>query len=869
MTQPAYAPPSFHKRLFRWFCKPHIYAELQGDLEEEFQINIEKWGLRKARRLYRKEVIKMIRPSVIKAFKTQSTYNNHSAMFKNYTLVALRNLSRNKLFSGINIIGLAISMVVGLVAIAFVTEMKSYDNFHEKGDRIYRIVNTRAPIDESPSEYATTSILTGTRLASDFDGFDAIAPISRNLWGDLKKGDMTITQNGFYANNDFFKVFTFPLIYGNPASALTEPNSIVLTEETATRLFGKTDVVGDVIEYYNGDQYKVTGIAKDPPFHSHIKFDAIASLETLFAKDNKSISNWGTMWSSYVYVLLPENNEPADYEAALTQLAEEENAKFSTFQIELGMESLDEIVPGNGKYNQMYTIMPAKTVRSIAILALIVVLSACFNYTNLSVARSIKRAKEVGVRKVVGARKSHLFSQFIIEAIFVATFALLIALLLFQVIRPGFLTLNPYMDRTTRLELTPLMYGYFFVFTLIIGMLAGFVPAIMMSKLKPVAILKGFAKIKSAGRFDLRKVLIGLQFTLSMGFAILVTLAAKQYKFALNYDLGFNTENVLNVDTQGNDTELLKAAFGKVPEVQGISTSSLLPSTGSTNSDYVKYLEAPNDSVTAYTMDIDTEYLNNMGHELMAGSNFIAGQTKGKIVINELLTEKLNLGTPTEALGKSIHFYNNDWVVTGVVKNFHHGTVNNKVEPFCFTSGNQKHYNLNLKMISEDITATMDKLEAAWKEVDTLHDFSASFYSESIERTYSDVSASIKTFGLLAGIAICISILGLLGMAVYTTESKVKELTIRKVLGATMSNLVFLLSKGFMPLFVISALVAIPAAYFMFEKTIVEYAVYKISVGFWELSGGALLVIAIAFLTIGSQATKAAKVNPAENLRNE
>ncbi len=868
MKEKTHTPPLFYTRLFRWFCKEDIYDELQGDLDEEFVLNIQEFGIHKARRLYKKEVIKMVRPSIIKSINAQYTSNNHTAMFKNYSIVALRNLGRNKLFSSINIIGLAISMVVGLIAIAFVTEMYSYDDFHEKGDRIYRVVNTRTPLNQTPSEYATTSVLTGRRLASDFGGFEAIAPIYRGFSGNMTYGDVTIIQGGIYTNNDFFKMFSFPLVAGNPETALSEPYSVVLTEATAKKLFNRTDVVGEVIEYSNGDQLKVTGVARDAPFHSHIRFDAIGSLETLITKNSSVVTSWGSMWSSYVYVLLPEGAKPENYQTSLDQLAKEENEKVKRYQIAMGLEPMNSIVPGDGKYNQMYTIMPKENLKSITILALIVIISACFNYTNLSIARSVKRGKEVGVRKVVGARKTHLFAQFVIEAIFVAILALGIALLLFQVVRPGFLTLNFYMDRTTRLELTPIMYLYFFGFSLSIGFLAGFVPALLMSKLKPVSILKGISTIKSSRRVDLRKILIGLQFTLSMGFAVLVSLASKQYKFALNYDLGFNTENVLNVDVQGNDLELLKAAFRKVPEVKGVSTSSMVPSTGSSNSDYARYKD-PTDSAIAYTVDVTPEYLDNMGHELIAGSNFREGETQDKIIINELMAKRLKIGTPAEALGQSLHFYDKNWTIIGVVKDFHHGTVNDKVEPFGFTSGRSNHYNLNLKLMSADITSTMSKLEDAWSEVDQLHDFSAIFYEDQIERTYSEISASIKTFGLLAGVAICISILGLLGMAVYTTESRVKELTIRKVLGASVSNLVLLLSKGFMPLFIISAAIAIPAAYLMFERTIVQYAVYKINVGIWELSGGALLVIGIAFLTIGSQAAKAAKMNPAQNLRDQ
>ena len=860
-------PPRFFNRLFRWFCKDELYDELAGDLLEEYQMNLRSKNARKARNSYRSEVLRMIRPSVIKSLKSQHTQPNTVTMFRNYTLIAFRSFARNRLFSAINIFGLAVSMAVGLITIAFVSEMNSYDGFHENGDRIYRVYSIRTPLNEETQTYASSSVLGGKRLATDFAGFEAVAPIYRGLRGDFEFGEKTIGVSGLYTSSDFFRVFSFPLVYGNPDNALDEPYSIVITEATALKLFNKTDVVGEVLAY-RGDQLKVTGVAANPPHNSHIQFEAIGALETLEVKDSPIVDNWNSMWSSYVYVLLPENHNREAVLANMNQMAAEENAKVSHFQVELGLESLSSIFPGDGKYNQMYTVMPRSNVNRMIILALIVIFSACFNYTNLSIARSLKRAREVGVRKVVGASKVQLFFQFITEAVMVSLFSLVLAFFLFHLIRPEFLSLNPYIERTTQLLLSQSTYLYFVLFAIATGIVAGLVPALVMTRLKTVSILKSGSKLKAGRNLSFRKVLIGLQFTLSMGFAVLVTLASKQYQFALNYDLGYTTENILNIDLQDNDPELIKTALASIPEVQGISSSNMIPSTGGTNSDYAKY-KNPLDSVTVYTMDVDHNYLGNLNHQLIAGEGFVEGNTQGKAVVNTLMVEKFGIGSPAEALGEQFSYYGGKWTIVGVVENFHHGTMNNNIEPFAFTSGRSGHSNLNVKLVTNDMVASMGRLEKAWATVDPLHDLDASFYSDQIEVTYSDISASIKTFGLLATVAICISILGLLGMAVYNTESRMKELTIRKVLGASLSSLVGLLSKGFMVIFILSAAVAIPLAYWMFEETIVAYAVYKIDVGFWELSSGALLIIVIAFFTISSQTLKAARTNPAENLRNE
>ena len=858
--------PSFPYRLFRWFCNEHMFEELEGDLEESFLKNKERFGIKKARKIYSFEVIKMLRPKLVRKSTSGPIYG--VALVMNYSRVAVRNLTKNKLFSSINILGLAMSMAIGLLAIAFASEMYSYDTFHEKEDRIFRVTSTRTNIGESPYEYATASLVTAQRL-EDFGGFGKIVPMHKGFNGEISASEKMLSIDGKFVGKDFFEVFTFPMLHGNAATALIEPHSVVITEDLAERLFSKSNVLGETI-VRRDTEFTITGVVKNPPKNSHIRFDALASYSSIISDPKYKVNfKWHTMWVSYVYVLLPEVHNLDQLQKNLTKLAIEENDKVDRFEISLGLESLNSIFPGDEKYNQMSAVMPEKNVNRILILAAIVLFSACFNYTNLSLARSLKRAREVGIRKVVGANKVQLFSQFILESVLISIMSLAIGYVFFLLLKPQFLTLDRSVSRTTSLELTNEIGLMFFGLAVVVGIFAGFIPSLIMTKFKPSAILKGIHKMKVRRGFGVREAMTGVQFIFSMGFTILVILSYKQYNLAMNFDLGFETENVLNVELQGNKPTLLKSAFLALPEVQSASYSSFTLSVGTTNSDDAK-LPGALDSVETYSVSVDEDYIATMQHQLVAGSNFRSDLEKHNVIVNEELVKRFQLGTPLGAIGTIIHFDDKDRTIIGVVKNFHYGTIFNELNPFLFMAGRTASpYVLNLRVSSSDIVGTMKKLDEVWTSVDPNHTFKATFYEEQIALAYSDLSSTLKTFGLLSIVAISISILGLLGMAVYTAESRLKELTIRKVLGATFSSMTILLSKGFIKIFLVASIVAIPVSYYLFEQTIVNDMEYTIEIGFWELGSGSLLIILIALVTICSQTFKAAKTNPATNLRNE
>lgn len=863
--------PKFFTKLLAWFCHDDFYEELQGDLEEKYYSNIQEYGQRKARTKYRLEVLKLIRPSVLRKVKIHpDSYRgkNNIAMFKNYTLVAWRNLSRNRLFSIINIFGLAMSMAVGLITIAFVSEIYSFDQFHQNKDRIVRINNIRTFLNNEPQAYASTSILTADRIREEIPGAEKVTGVFKGFYGDLETETSSFSYQGYYTDNDFLKIFNFPAIEGNIQSALEEPYSIVLTKTLAEKIFGTTDIVGNVVKRRD-DQYTVTAVLEDLPKNTHFHFEALGSMSTLRNNEKSAyVFDWNTMWSSYAYVLLQENIDMNSFQKGLQTIADSENAKVEQYSMQLSYEGLNDIFPGDGKYNQVWTVVPKSNIDSMIVLTLIVIFSACFNYANLSIARSLKRAKEIGVRKVVGAKKGQIFMQFIAESILVSVIALILAFFLFRLIRPEFLSLNYYISRTTTLSLTGNTYLYFFLFTMLVGFFAGLIPAMVMTKFKPVSIIKGVANMKITGGVNVRKALIGIQFILSIGFAVLVTLAYRQYQFALNFDLGYQTDAILNVELQGNDYDIIKSAFSQIPEIEDISGSAFLPSTGSTNSDYAR-LDGRSDSITVYSIRVSSEYIPNLQHNLLAGAQLNDELQKPQMIVNEAFVKKFEFSNPEDIIGQKFHYYREEKEVVGVVKDFHYGTIYNDIQPFAFIQAEGQLYLANLKLNSFDLTGTMEKINDAWATIDKDHDLKASFYNDDIEATYQTLSSSMKTYGLLAIVAISISMLGLLGIAVYTAESKIKELTIRKVLGASLYNLLSLLSKNYIILLFISAVVAIPFAVYIFRTTVAKNMQYTIDIGFWEISSGALMVLSVAIITIASQATKAARANPADNLRNE
>lgn len=871
-------PPRWMDRIVEFYCRPSLLEDLQGDLHEYYNRNLSK-GRFKANVIFFIDVLKFCRLYTIRKPKIleRMTFFN---LLGNYFKTSVRSLARNRLFSSINVIGLAIAMSIGILMITYISELLRYDTFHTKADRVFRVISTyQGTYSEDPLDLASTSVFIGKKLQEDYPGLEKVLLLRRNFRQDLKKGENVISVRGLYSGAAFFDVFSFELISGDPATALLEPNTIVLTEKTAKKLFDDLDPVGQVVEA-GDNQFTITGVMKDVPSNSHMEFEVLASFQTIENRSRQDADtrffDWDRIWVNHVYVLLEEGKSPATIDGYLKEVSALENSKTDSYQIDLELENLLEIAPGRDLSNQIGPNLSWKLIYQLAGLTLIIIISACFNYTNLSIARSLRRAKEVGVRKIVGASKAQVFSQFTFEAVIISVIALFIAFGLYLLIKGEFV--RTIIDREgVDMSFSLIHLVYLALFAILIGLVAGTLPSLFLSKLKAISVLSDVSKVRLFKGLTLRKILIVVQFSLSMALIIGATISYSQYRFSLNFDLGFSTENILNLSlNESVDSKLLANELSQLSEISKISRSGMALSTGEIWGDEVKYQD-PMDSVDIYINYIDKQYMDVHGFELLAGSAFPHDLEEGDpkfIVIDERLRQRLGIATPADAIGEVLSLSRRSGdipvEIVAVVGNYQYTNIIDEMEPSAFLQGGGEDFQfLNLVVKTDDMVGFMGKLENIWSQFDEVHPFRAKFFDQQIEDSYADSKAIFRIFTFLAFLAISISSMGLLGMAVFTAETRLKEISVRKVLGATEKNLVLLLSRSFIVMLGISALVAIPFANYFFESLVLEDFANRITIGPLELLSGVVLIFVIGIATIAWQAAKAARANPADLLRAE
>jgi putative ABC transport system permease protein len=707
--------------------------------------------------------------------------------------------------------------------------------------------------------------------------------------GDAEVNNNIIPLTGMYAEPSMLRIFTMPMVKGEITTALKEPYSIVLTETSAKKLFGKEDAFGKTIHLANAN-YIVTGILKDVPFFSHLQFESLVSLSTIEPQimRDREILEWGNVWQrNYVYLLLPQDLNVGGIQTQLDAICAEENKKDDEAEIHLTLLPLHDIMLGEELSNSLRPVMPRVVLWITGSLALIVILSACFNYTNLSIARSMRRFKEVGLRKVIGAGKSHVRMQFIAEAVIIALVALVISFGMFLVVRPQFISIAPEVMQLVRLEITTSMAVSFVIFSTLVGTLAGFLPAVFFAKVDVIHALRDVSTVKIFKQVSLRRALVVVQYTLTLIFITSTVIGFTQYKRMLAFDLGFNTENILNIDLQGNKPDELIEKLRALPEVAGISQSKIVTSVGNAWGGFVRYKDS-RDSTLVFTNMIDENYIPIHDYKLVAGQNFITRpvttDATSEVIVNEKTLRLFNIanGDPEKAIGEEIILSSRRQsgkrlTIVGVIKDFHYGKLDEDIKPVVFTyltpdlfiRADKKDGLLNVRLNTGEPVEAMTKIQTVWKSVDPIHPMDAQFYDDAIEDAYKELAAMIKVIGFLSFIAISIASLGLLGMVVFTTETRLKEMSIRKVLGATSGNLVFLLSSGFMIMLGVSALIALPVTYVFFEKVVLTSFPFHEAITIAELFGGLFGVLAIALVMIGSQTMRAAWSNPAETLKCE
>ncbi|MEQ9216506.1 MAG: ABC transporter permease [Cyclobacteriaceae bacterium] len=796
-------------------------------------------------------------------------------MLKNYLKIAWRTLWKNRIFSIINVLGLAISMSVGLLMIAFVSDLLSYDNFHKKKDRIYRVITSSKQAGGFETNLASSSLRAGKLIKASVPQVEELTMIRSGFDGDAEVDENKIPIQGLWANNAFLSVFSFPLQHGDPKTALKEPFSIVLTEKSAEKLFGETNVLGRLIRFDSLD-YTVTGVMHNIPRLSHLQFESLISFSTAELQKpdtDGDFDSWQNFFINYTYLTLPENQDIQLIQESLDRLCLEENASIESQTISLALQPLNHISIGNFLANEIGPVMDVVAIWVLGIMTLIVIFSACFNYTNLSIARSLKRAREVGIRKVIGGLKSHVMSQFIIEAILISLIALTFSFPLFLLLRDQVISLHPFINEIVTLQLSAKTMLGFVLLALIIGFVAGIFPAFFFSKIKSIQVLKGFSSLRLFRHINLRKSLIVIQYVFSLTFITITIIGYNQYKGFLVFDLGYSTENIVNINLQGNNGELLRQKLSELPEVSEISQSRNIAGLGSVNGAQLKY-ERLNDSSQVFQNYVDEYYLPLHRHKFIAGGNFSHGSAnsmENEVIVNEQVIKRFNIsdGDPHRAIGEKLTIDGENAIIVGVLKDFHYIILTAPIKPFVLRYSANPGVYINVKLTSNDWPSTLTSIEKAWKELDNVHPLEAKFYDDQIEQAYTQFSMMIKVIGMLSFLTIFISSIGLFGMVVFTTETKLKEISIRKVFGARNESLVFLLSKQFMLLLIVSASIALPASYLFLDKVILINFAYHQPIGLMELLTGFLGVLVIALTMIGSHTLNAARVNPIKMLQDE
>lgn len=905
-------PPRFFIRLFKWYCQEHLQEAIMGDLEEQFEEECATLGLKTARRRFAWNVIRFCRPGIIK--KVEGTKKlNHYGMVKNNFKLAWRNAIRHKQFTILNIFGLTIGISTCLLIGLFIHDEVSFDDFHVNGDRIYRVnqPNIWGDWDEM---MANTGPNVATALREDAPELEEVTRL-------LSLGYLTVTAGTdeersqafkedkiYAADENFFDVFSFKLIAGNPSNALQSPNGLIMTESTMKRYFGNDafheEVIGKRLDFKEFDgswkTYQVSGIAADPPSRSHIQFDMLVSMSSQSVM--MDMHGWKWIWTAFsTYGLVKEGTNVAALEKHLQGLPPKWapptterifNQSFEEFTAgndwKLEMQPLSELyISGSPSSHPFGPTGNPQFIKIFGSIGLMVLILSAINFMNLSTARSTNRSKEVGVRKVLGSSRGLISGQFILESILyvIASTVLsfgLIGLILdpFNRIADKSVTLTTYLN-------SPIFYLIILGFVVALGFLAGSYPATYLSSFKPIDAFKGKVKAGYSGK-GIRNGLVVFQFAISITLIICAFFVQKQLTYASKLDVGFTSDHILqlhNVEELGFQTDALKtrlegnAAFLKVGKSFGVP-----PFVWSGD----RYRAAGPDKpvVQLSNLRVEPDYLEVLDLQMLHGRNFEYGRENDKytVILNEEGVKSLGWEIGS-AIGQKVALASGgeeEFEVIGVVENFNFQSVKEKIAPLILIhhyndkvwdyGGGRSYFSMRLNPQSiattDDLNQLLLSLEEEMKAVDPTVPFEYSFMDQDFESTFRSERRMGNILTIFTLMALTIACLGLFGLAAFSAEQRTKELGIRKVLGASVSKLAITFSAEFIKLICVAILVACPIAWLLVSRWLQDFA-YQTPIELWVFGSAIFASLLIAIITIGYQSVKTAYRNPVDTLKDE
>ena len=842
---------------------------LFGDIEEIYNLQVLERGRFKANFWFWVQVLR-----TIPAYLLDSLYWSY-VMFNSYLKITFRNFKRQKAYSIINVTGLAVGMACCICILVYVHYELSYDRFHSNADNIYRLV-MNGDASGRPFDVALSSGPIGSTLVKDFPEADNVVRFQRRDRIPVNyKNKQFFEDRIFWADETVFEVFTFPLINGNPETALKNPFSAVITKEIANRYFGHEDPLGKVLQFNRQEEYTITGVMKDVPENSHFAFDFLLSFETLLTSNQSQVQSW-THFTNYTYLLLKEETTPKELEKKIPAL----NEKHMGFS------------PKDIGWNLIFTLQPLKSIHLhsnlqgeisgnsdiayvyiFSSIAFLILFLACINFMNLATARSANRAKEVGLRKVLGAVRSKLIKQFLGESLIYSFISLFFAIILAEFTLPFFSLLSGCPLEIRYAEMPWIIPGFICI-ALFVGLGAGIYPAFVLAGFQPSRVIKGGLD-SFHQRKNFRNVLVVFQLALSTFLIIGTGIIFKQITFMKNERLGFEKEHIIVLQMLDRSVRrsigTIKQELKGLTSVLNITASSHIPGWEGLAATHLPEGFSLEESQIMRVIHVDHDFLDTMGIELSSGRNFsteFPSDFQESVLVNETAAKNFGWDEPLGKRIQEIYGKKLTKTVIGVVKDFHMSSLHAPIEPMYINNSYPEIEAISLRISSENIAKQVDLIRSKWKEVVPLAPFDYFFLDESFDNQYRTEERLSRLFSNFSLLAIFIACLGLFGMACFSAEHRTKEIGIRKVLGASTSGLVVMLTKDLTKLFFIANLVAWPMVY-LASRTWLQNFAYRTHVGLGIFVFSAILVLIVSLGTISYQAIKAAMTDPVDSLRYE
>ena len=810
-------------------------------------------------------------------------------MLRNYLTIAFRNLWKHKFYSVINILGLAIGLACFLFILLYVRDEVSYDKYHAKADRTYRI-NFDGYAFEQELNFAVVGAQVGPTIIEEYPEVEQYCRFRERGSYSVRYEDQSYREeNWVFADSSLFDVFSFELVKGDPQKVLTEPNTLVITEAVAKKYFGSEDPIGKSVTVDNEDLYRISGVMKEIPHNSHFSFNIFASMSTIEESRRP-------VWLSnnfQTYVVLKAGTDPATVDAKFPDLVRTHiGPEIEQFMnkswddlltagnsLEFSLFPMTKIHLHSDKVAELGATSDIKYVYIFTFIGIFILLLACINFMNLSTARSATRAKEVGMRKVVGAQRPQLILQFLNESIVITLLGLFTAASIFFILLPYFNQLAG-KELTAAQVNTPGLWGFMLALVLVVGLIAGSYPAFYLSAFKPITVLKGRLMKKLGPTVSLRSVLVIFQFAITIGLIVGTIIISNQLRYIQNKKLGYNGDQILilnNFYNLGNNCQVFKDEILKHPQVINATMSSSLPTPSSRNSSatFLGRNPDPNKTHIAQLFTVDHEYIPTLGMEIIQGRAFSREfpSDSTAVILNESAVEMYKLDDP---LGTEISTFEGGTPenpeirtcrVIGVVKNFHFESLRSKIGPLAMFFGESRG-NLSIKLKPDNVSQFVSDLGQKWNEMGPGQPFDYDFMDEDFASVYAAETRIGHIFSVFTFLAIFIACLGLFGLATFTAEQRTKEIGIRKIIGASISRIFVMLTAEIIKWIFIANLIALPLAYYFMNKWLEGFA-YPVDINWVTFAAALFISLLVALITVSFQAIRAATRNPVKALRYE